>query len=113
MTIGDRIKQLRESKDIGQTELAEKINVSKQTLYKYENNIVTNIPSDKIESIADELNTTPAFLMGWINSDESLPVPAYDSDLQEWSMLLPKLTPDQKASLLQTAHLFVQMNEAK
>nr|WP_242843822.1 MULTISPECIES: helix-turn-helix transcriptional regulator [Clostridia] len=35
-----------------QTELAEKIGVSKQTLYKYENNIVTNIPSYKIELIA-------------------------------------------------------------
>lgn len=51
-TIGDRIKNLRESINVLQTELAEKIGVSKQTLYKYENNIVTNIPSYKIELIA-------------------------------------------------------------
>ncbi|WP_369794744.1 helix-turn-helix domain-containing protein [Eubacterium sp. SB2] len=49
---GDRIKNLRESINVLQTELAEKIGVSKQTLYKYENNIVTNIPSYKIELIA-------------------------------------------------------------
>ena len=55
MTIGDRIKQQRESKNMSQVELAEKIGVSKQTLYKYENNIVTNIPSIKLQSIAKVL----------------------------------------------------------
>ena len=48
-----------------ETDLADKIGVSKQTMYKYENNIVTNIPSDKIELIAKNLGTTPAALMGW------------------------------------------------
>ena len=49
MNIGDRIKNKRLNLDINQNDLAEKIGVSKQTLYKYENSIVTNIPSDKIE----------------------------------------------------------------
>ena len=48
-----------------QVELAEKVSISKQTLYKYENDIITNIPSDKIEAIASVLNVTPAYLMGW------------------------------------------------
>lgn len=67
MTIGDRIKNRREEKGIRQIDLATKINVSKQTLHKYENNIITNIPSDKIESIAEILNCSPAYLMGWEN----------------------------------------------
>ena len=45
MNIGDRIKNKRLNLDINQNDLAEKIGVSKQTLYKYENSIVTNIPS--------------------------------------------------------------------
>lgn len=65
MTIGQRIKARREELNIGQTELAKRIKVSKQLLYKYENNIVTNIPSDRIEEIATALLTTPAYLMGW------------------------------------------------
>ena len=65
MNIGDRIRKQRILSNLSQTELAEKIQVSKQTLYKYENNIITNVPSDKIESIASALNVTPAFLMGW------------------------------------------------
>lgn len=65
MTKGQRIRQKREELNISQTDLANKINVSKQTLYKYENDIVTNIPSDKVEILAKELDTTPAFIMGW------------------------------------------------
>lgn len=65
MTIGDRIKERREVVNISQTELAEKAGISKQTLYKYENNIIANIPSDKVEKIASILDTTPAYLMGW------------------------------------------------
>ena len=56
MTKGQRIKAKREELNIGQTELANKIQVSKQTLYKYENDIVTNIPSDKIELLSKALN---------------------------------------------------------
>ena len=73
MTVGERIKRLRENKEVSQSELAEKIGTTKQNIYKYENGIVTNIPSDNIEAIAKVLHTTPAFLMGWeANSDDEL-----------------------------------------
>jgi len=65
MTIGDRIREKRMLRGITQTELAQDIGVSKQTLYKYELNIITNIPSDKIEAMAHFLLVTPAYLMGW------------------------------------------------
>lgn len=65
MDKGSIIKRLREEKGFSQVELARKIGVSKQTLYKYEKNIVTNIPSDKIEALAKALGTTPEVLMGW------------------------------------------------
>lgn len=86
MTIGQRIKALREQKGFSQIELAEKIGVSKQNLYKYENGIISNIPSDKIEAAAAALETSPAYLMGWDDSTVSpLPLeniymrPLYDS----------------------------------
>ena len=49
MTIGDRIKQLRRKNSLTQDDLAEKLSTTKQTIHKYENNIITNIPADKIE----------------------------------------------------------------
>lgn len=73
MTVGERIKSMREKLGISQVDFADRMNVSKQTLYKYENNIVTNIPSDKIEAAAKICNISPAYLMGWepISDEES------------------------------------------
>lgn len=65
MTVGDRIRKLRQQKKITQTELAEKVNTTKQNIYKYETGIISNIPYDKLELIADTLGTTPQYLLGW------------------------------------------------
>lgn len=70
MTVGERIKELRTKLGMSQVDFADKINVSKQTLYKYENNIITNIPSDKVEEAARIGNVSPAYLMGW-NKEEA------------------------------------------
>ena len=68
MTVGERIRSLREKLGMSQVDFADKINVSKQTLYKYENNIITNIPSEKIEAAAIVGNISPSYLMGWDNN---------------------------------------------
>lgn len=65
MSKGERIKELRESIGKNQTDFADMIGVSKQTLYKYENDIITNIPSDKIEEIANVTYVDPGYVMGW------------------------------------------------
>lgn len=65
MTVGERIKYFRNSKNMTQDDLASKTGTTKQTIYKYENNIITNIPSDKIEMIARALDVSPVILMGW------------------------------------------------
>lgn len=52
MTIGERIREARTAKGLTQEQLAEQVHVTKQAVYKYETGIVTNIPLDKLESIA-------------------------------------------------------------
>lgn len=88
MTVGDRIRKKREMIGMSQTELAEKAKISKQTLYKYEKNIITNVPSNKIEEIASILNVSESYLMGWdknLNKENSdlMPDILSDSDLLE------------------------------
>ena len=87
MTKGQRIKLRREELNIKQTELAEKVHISKQTLYKYENDIITNIPSNKLEEIATSLDTTPDFLMGWqdvkILHDDNVFIAPYENPNQK------------------------------
>ena len=70
MTIGERIKLRREKAGISQTDFAKMIKVTKQTLYKYEQGIITNIPSNKIEEIANVLGVSPSYIMGWEDTKE-------------------------------------------
>lgn len=65
MDKGSRIKAAREAAGLTQEELGVLCGTTKQTIFKYENNIVTNIPTDRMEKMAEVLNVTPAYLMGW------------------------------------------------
>lgn len=64
-TIGERISQLRQRRGLTQSDLAEAIGETKQTIYKYEHGIVSNIPIGKIEAIAKVLRCPPSALTGW------------------------------------------------
>ena len=55
MSIGERIRNKRESLNISQTDLAMRVGISKQTLYKYENDIIENIPKSVIEKLSQQL----------------------------------------------------------
>lgn len=64
-TIGQRIKKARERLKLTQTQVADRLDISSQLYYKYERDIITNIPSDKIEAMAKMFHVSPAYLMGW------------------------------------------------
>ncbi len=63
--IANRLKSLRKAKRMTQDELAAALGTSKQTIHRYENGIITNIPPEKVEKLALALGTTPSELMGW------------------------------------------------
>ncbi len=72
MTIGQRIKRERIRGDFSQEDVAREIGSTKQAIYKYENEIVTNIPFDKVEKMARLFGVSPSYLLGW-QEDSSLP----------------------------------------
>ncbi len=63
--IANRLKELRQAKRLTLEEVAACIGTSKQTIHRYENGVISNIPHDKIEKLASVLDTTPSDLMGW------------------------------------------------
>ena len=65
LKLHENIRAARIAANLTQAKLAKRIGVKQQTIQKYENGIVTNIPSDRIEAIAKALEVTPAYLMGW------------------------------------------------
>lgn len=104
MTVGDRIQKKRKELGISQTDLAKKVGISKQTLYKYEKNIVTNIPLSKIEEISKALHVPKSFLMGWednLNKDiaDLIPDILSDCDLLEHIKKLICLNDEHKQAI--------------
>lgn len=77
--IGIRLRQLRKKLGYTQEFVGKNIGVSKQTLYKYEMGIITNIPSDKIEALAKLYGVQPEYIMGWDSSTPE-PSPSYYVD---------------------------------
>ena len=71
MRIGERIKQRRLELGYTADALAKLLNKNRATIYRYENGDIENMPIDVLEPLAEALNTTPAYLMGWQESDKA------------------------------------------
>ena len=71
MSIGKRIKTARERRNMTLDEVAKRCNTTKQTIFKYENDIVTNIPYDKIVLLSNALDVSPSYLFGWDDKESS------------------------------------------
>ena len=82
MTLGERIKAAREALDMTQEELGRLCDTTKQTIFKYEAGIVTNIPLDRLEQLSERLGVTPAYLTGW-STDAAPDLPEKLGELAE------------------------------
>lgn len=71
MDVGKRIKERRKELNMSVDELAQKLNKNRTTVYRYEKGDIENLPMDILGPLAEVLNTTPAYLMGWDNKSIS------------------------------------------
>lgn len=85
MSIGNRIKKRRKEMKMSADKLAEKIGKNRATVYRYEKDEIENMPYDVLEPIAEALNVSPAYLMGWEEKEKTKTVAAHldYSDLTE------------------------------
>lgn len=93
MTMGDRILLMRKSKGYTMQELADLVGVNHPAVNKWEKGIVTNIPLDKVERLAQIFGCSPAWLVGWEDMDKS-------SKVDELSVLIDSLPQDKKQLVL-------------
>ena len=90
--IGRRISEIRTRRGLTQEQLGDAIGEKKQTIYKYERGIITNIPLSKIEKIAEVLDVPPAVLAGW---DDAAPVEQIQDEKEDLIReLVDQLTPE-------------------
>ena len=70
MSIGQRIKTMRVQQGMSIDDLAHRLGKNRTTVYRYENGDIENLPLGILDSLAEALNTTPAYLMGWEGVNE-------------------------------------------
>jgi transcriptional regulator with XRE-family HTH domain len=115
MTIGERIREARTTKGLTQEQLAEQVHVTKQAVYKYETGIVTNIPLDKLESIAACLGVAPGYLAGWQGSPAGAELDALiqDEPIAAYQNLKDQLTQADKEDIARLIQLRAELNRSK
>lgn len=52
-------------------ELAYRLNKNRTTVYRYEKGDIENLPLGILDCLANALNTTPAYLMGWDTNENN------------------------------------------
>lgn len=83
MNIGTRIKTQRKQLKLSVDALAEKANLNRTTIYRYENGEISDIPVMNLEKIAKALQTTTAFLMGAPEANDNYHIVSRFNELNE------------------------------
>ena len=113
MTIGERIKKLRIERGMSQDELA--------TLVGYKSRSAVNkielgerdIKHSQVIQFANALNTSPHYLMGWVEEPERSAPPKHESLTKDERRLLDlfrQLTPKEQGSLIGRAELLAEQH---
>lgn len=95
MSQGERIKKARLEKGLTQEEVASELKTTKQTVYKYENDIVTNIPVDRVTALSRILGVSVIYII--LGTDIKTEKEKAASDLTERLRLFSMLSPEAQA----------------
>ena len=118
MHIGQRIKERRKALKMSADEMGARLGKDRSTIYRYENGDIENLPLDILEPIAEVLQTTPQYLMGWQevqkNNDALTDIVVRmrtDAEFAEIMKGISQLNPAQLASVKQVVDVFLSQKE--
>lgn len=97
MEMGERIKRLRIERGMTQEELGKAVGLQRAAINKYEKGIVESIKRTTIIKLAEVLNTTPSYLVGYEDDEEISELTAIQEELME---KIYELTPDNQRTLI-------------
>lgn len=95
---GERIKERRKQLNMSADELAEKLGVSRSTIFRYEKGDIDKVPAEYMKVLSKALRATPAYLMGWENNLET------DTDF------IPKLMSN--SNIVEHVKLLIELSES-
>ena len=121
MDFKDTIRARRKELGLTLEEVGQIVGVSKTTIQRWESGEIKNQRRDKIVKVAQALQTTPAQLMGWAETDtdlsSSLPQsnPNVNGQLENLFHEIQQLPPDQQKNFLKMMRaaliLFLEQEE--
>lgn len=118
MSIGQRIKMMRTQQGLSIDDLAYRLSKNRTTIYRYENGDIENLPLGILDSLANALNTTPAYLMGWNSNtddisdeDTGLKMKHVEMWRKEFEGYL--LTEEENKKLIEYARFLISLRENK
>jgi transcriptional regulator with XRE-family HTH domain len=83
MGFKENIKNRRLELNMTLEEVSKQLNISKPTLQRYESGVISNVPFETIEKLAEILQTTPSYLIGWsdinLSNKEKILLEKYNS----------------------------------
>jgi transcriptional regulator with XRE-family HTH domain len=90
MKFAERLKELRTENHLTMEEVGAYIGVGRANIYKYEHGIITNIPVDNVNALAELFDVSPAYIMGW--SDErvhkdAIPIPNSETFMKAYNVM--------------------------
>ena len=80
--IAQRIKLRRTELNLSLQDVADITDMSKSTLQRYETGSIRNIPLQKLGILANALQTSADWLLGWCNNPDD--IPSFDADFRKF-----------------------------
>lgn len=110
-TIGDRIRIRREQLNLSQSELAQKLGFkSRSSINKIELD-QRNLTQSKIKAIADALDTTPSYIMGWEELDQTVDLTVLKKEVQAVTVTSDMIQDQFGAVTAEALDLFVLLDD--
>lgn len=102
---GSRVYAERKRMDLTQDDLANALHITKSTICRYEQGVVSNVKMPIVDALADRLNVNTAWLLEGVEPKQRRPEPLDDDDenIRILSKATKKMTPEQKRKLLEVA----------
>lgn len=70
--IGNRIRDRRLELKLSVEDVAKRLRKNRTTVYRYEKGDIENLPLETLKPLAEILDTTPAYLMGWEDKNDNI-----------------------------------------
>ena len=109
MTTGERIKQSRKQLGLSAEKLAAKININPATVYRWEKGDIEKVPAAMLEPLANALQTTPEYLMGWETPENKDDIT--DQDLAAFAQDFSRLPAEKQKQVLDYMRFLLSTHE--